>query len=271
MATKEEPLTITVFSYRGGTGKSTLAANMGILFSKMGLKTILVDLDLYSPQLLYMFDLAPKTYLNDYYSNRLPELKAKRGRSADLNEIIIQSSFSNLDLILSDPELSLQEDLILHSTNIEHDLFPFMLDFSAKLKTSYDIIIFDTPAQLNYYSLHAIILADLVIGSITPTKANIEGIKRIVKILRGRIMSKRFDLFVSMVTPRYTIDREKMLDKLKSNFIELGIERCIFLDYSIEISYRDQVFNDLFFKEKDPEYSILMEYITNILGRYEIE
>ncbi|WP_250306215.1 MinD/ParA family protein (plasmid) [Streptomyces sp. NBC_01387] len=47
---------ITVHSYRGGTGKSSTAANLGLLLASSGLRVALVDTDIQTPALDVMFD-----------------------------------------------------------------------------------------------------------------------------------------------------------------------------------------------------------------------
>ncbi|MEU7406789.1 P-loop NTPase, partial [Streptomyces sp. NPDC044948] len=46
---------ITVHSYRGGTGKSSTAANLGLLLASSGLRVALVDTDIQTPALDVMF------------------------------------------------------------------------------------------------------------------------------------------------------------------------------------------------------------------------
>ncbi|MFC7830679.1 MinD/ParA family protein [Streptomyces sp. NPDC057375] len=46
---------ITVHSYRGGTGKSSTAANLGLLLAASGLRVALVDTDIQTPALDVMF------------------------------------------------------------------------------------------------------------------------------------------------------------------------------------------------------------------------
>lgn len=47
---KQDPTIIAVFTHKGGTGKTTLTANLGAMLAKQGHRTILVDAD---PQMRY--------------------------------------------------------------------------------------------------------------------------------------------------------------------------------------------------------------------------
>lgn len=64
---------ISVHSYRGGTGKSNITANLGVLLAARGLRVGLTDMDIQSPGIhaLFGFDATSFTYcLNDYLWSR---------------------------------------------------------------------------------------------------------------------------------------------------------------------------------------------------------
>ncbi|MER6622418.1 MinD/ParA family protein [Streptomyces sp. NPDC000931] len=64
---------ITVHSYRGGTGKSSTAANLGLLLAASGRRVALVDTDIHTPALDVMFgrtDARPRRSLSDYLIGR---------------------------------------------------------------------------------------------------------------------------------------------------------------------------------------------------------
>jgi tetratricopeptide (TPR) repeat protein/MinD-like ATPase involved in chromosome partitioning or flagellar assembly len=47
--------TVSFYSYKGGTGRTLVLANVGVLAARLGLKVVLVDLDLEAPGLPYKF------------------------------------------------------------------------------------------------------------------------------------------------------------------------------------------------------------------------
>jgi ATP-binding protein involved in chromosome partitioning len=51
---------IAISSAKGGVGKSTIAANLAVSFNRIGLKTALVDADIYGPSLAYLMNLNDK-------------------------------------------------------------------------------------------------------------------------------------------------------------------------------------------------------------------
>ena len=68
MATK-----IAVHSFKGGTGKSTISANIAVSLALAGRKVGVLDLDLAGPGLHVLFEMKPdsiKFTLNDYFLGR---------------------------------------------------------------------------------------------------------------------------------------------------------------------------------------------------------
>src|SRR5919201_2375890 len=57
---------IAFHSYKGGTGKTTIAANLAALLAKRGYRVFLLDLDVYAPSLHSYFDRNPKKWINDF-------------------------------------------------------------------------------------------------------------------------------------------------------------------------------------------------------------
>lgn len=57
---------IAFHSYKGGTGKTTIAANLAALLAKKGYRVFLLDLDVYAPSLQAYFDTEPNKFINDF-------------------------------------------------------------------------------------------------------------------------------------------------------------------------------------------------------------
>ena len=57
---------IAFHSYKGGTGKTTLAANFAASLAMEGYKVFLLDFDVYSPSLQSYFEIEPKKWINDF-------------------------------------------------------------------------------------------------------------------------------------------------------------------------------------------------------------
>src|SRR6476469_5074864 len=57
---------IAFHSYKGGTGKTTIASNLSAHLANQGNVVVLLDLDLYSPSLHTYFRSTPKKWINDF-------------------------------------------------------------------------------------------------------------------------------------------------------------------------------------------------------------
>ncbi len=68
-------LSLSIHSYRGGTGKSTTTANLAVMLALYGKKVATIDLDLTSPGLHVIYQVSQtqmKATLNDYIFGRAP-------------------------------------------------------------------------------------------------------------------------------------------------------------------------------------------------------
>ena len=60
---------IAFHSYKGGTGKTTIASNFAVLLAKKGYRVFLMDLDVYAPSLQAYFEKEPTKWINDFFWN----------------------------------------------------------------------------------------------------------------------------------------------------------------------------------------------------------
>ena len=84
--------TITVYSTRGGNGKTISSVMIAIAAAKRNLKTVIIDADLEAPSLLHL--LKPK-YIDLTWIDFLEEIEK------DISKLPIKTSIPNLDVIYS--------------------------------------------------------------------------------------------------------------------------------------------------------------------------
>jgi chromosome partitioning protein len=65
---------IAFHSYKGGTGKTTIAANLAALLAKKGYRVFLLDLGVYVPSLQAYVDKEPKKWINDFLNGTAAEV-----------------------------------------------------------------------------------------------------------------------------------------------------------------------------------------------------
>ena len=121
--------TILVTSATPGEGKSTNAANLGVVFAQEGKKVLLVDADMRKPTLHYTFNVLNTLGLSTVLS-----------RQHDMNNAIQETPLVGLSIIPSGPIPPNPAELLTSNT---------MDAFMEQVKRDYDIIIFDAPPILS--------------------------------------------------------------------------------------------------------------------------
>jgi len=136
--------TILVTSAEMQAGKTMTAANLGIAFSQIGYRVLLVDSDLRKPQLHAIFDVPRYDGLAEYLAHELP-----------LDALTKETGVENLKLITSGKTPQNPAEMI----NNER-----MGLFIQETKKLYDLIIFDSPPIMSVTD--SVILADKVDATI---------------------------------------------------------------------------------------------------------
>lgn len=121
---------VMVCSAGPGEGKTTTSLSLARTYAQSGLRTLLIDTDMRRPSIHKLLDLAPKSGLFDYLSQK--DMKAN-----PLPEMLTRDKNSNLQILLG-----------AHSSNVPTDQLFTSNRFSRLLLSAtnhYDIVILDTP------------------------------------------------------------------------------------------------------------------------------
>ena len=117
---------LTVIGSASGEGRTFLAANLAVVFSQLGERTLLVDADLRTPRLHYLF----------YLENRMGFSTLLAGRSRE--EVIVRiPDLPGLSVLPAGPTPPNPLEL-LNRLNFD--------EFLIQAKSAFDVIIIDTPA-----------------------------------------------------------------------------------------------------------------------------
>ena len=176
---------IAIHSYKGGTGKTTIAANTAALLVKMGKKVAILDLDVYAPSLHNYFKINPKKWINDFLDN-----------NADIYESIIDMT----EILFKDDQKqdNFTGRLYTGFSNPSRDaIFKFEMgngtDYWKKqfrklvflreqiiTKLDTDYIIIDTSPGIRHWSINALSIADKLILTMKMDDLDIEGTKKLL-------------------------------------------------------------------------------------------
>ena len=162
---EDKPLAVGFTSTISGEGKTFCSANFAVTCASLGYKTLLLETDVYRPQLSLMFPYAEYLkYFNDYFEKNLPA-----------REIIHKSNLENLDIIFSKPSKD------IHLKGSDHAVIKELFEY---LRGEYDVIVVDSsPAGLvtDYFSLARFLDLNLFVVRQNYSKmSHIGEIKRII-------------------------------------------------------------------------------------------
>lgn len=133
---------VTVFSAKGGCGKTTLATNLAAAMAKTGKSTCLIDLDLTFGDVAISLQLFPTHTIGDAVAIRRLDETAVRA--------LVTHHSEHLDALLAPVEPGVAENV---SASLVGDLI-------NALKQMYDIVVVDTPAAFSDQALAAFDLTD---------------------------------------------------------------------------------------------------------------
>ena len=177
---------ITFHSYKGGTGKTTLAANLAALLAKKGNNVCIVDIDVYAPSLhAYFSDIVQnriKNTINDYIVG-----------ACGVDDLLVQvtpiSQFSEKGSLsgkiigcFSSPK---RED-ILKIEGVKEDknrmnMLKRFINFREELieKNDIDYVIMDSSPGIRFWAINALALSDIVFLTLKMGDMDIGGTKMI--------------------------------------------------------------------------------------------
>ena len=195
---------IAFHSYKGGTGKTTLAANFAALLAKKGYRAFLLDLDVYAPSLQSYFDTDPKKWINDFlYDNA--ELKEvvldftpvidRIGESSTSNSVETKTKAKRGQLGVGFCNAKKEEIYKLEGgspatgkqdTSKIHLLRRFIL-LRELLISEYhaDYIIIDTSPGIRYWSINALAVADTLLLTLKMGDLDIAGTRKLAEEIYG--------------------------------------------------------------------------------------
>ncbi|RAM51430.1 MAG: MinD/ParA family protein [Hapalosiphonaceae cyanobacterium JJU2] len=176
---------VSIHSFRGGTGKSNITANVATLIARSGKRVGIVDTDIQSPGIHVLFGLGEDKLgytLNDYLWGRCPIEKAAydvtplikmRQKNAGVkgNIFLIPSSIktSEISRILREGY-----DARLLNDGFQH--------LTKRLKLDYLFI--DTHPGINEETLLSIIISDILIVILRPDQQDYQGTAVAVDVAR---------------------------------------------------------------------------------------
>src|ERR671910_1196260 len=185
------PRCIAFHSYKGGTGKTTIACNLAAMLSLKGYNVSLLDLDVYAPSLHAYFDYSPNKWINDLLFE-----------NSDLNEIMVDMTstitryaanrtkkIGRLLVGFSNPQKEevyrLEGSIKTANANIQ--LLRRFVQLREDLVSDYesDYVILDTSPGIRYWSINSLAVADVLFLTLKFGDLDIEGTIKMANDIYG--------------------------------------------------------------------------------------
>ena len=215
---------IAVTSGKGGVGKTSIVANLGYAFTKLGKKVIILDADLGLGNLDVLLGLAPKYNL----SHVIMEEKS-------IEEILIDGP-GNMKILPASS--GIQE--LTHLTRQQKIQILSQLDM---LVDSVDILFIDTAAGISSNVMDFNATAQEIIVVVSPEPTSITDAYALMKVLSLKYSGKLCKLLVNM-TSRPEEGREvfRQLHLVTERFLDMDIEYlgCILQDEKVTRGVKNQ-------------------------------
>lgn len=228
------PRCIAFHSYKGGTGKTTIACNLAAMLSLKGYNVSLLDLDVYAPSLHAYFDYSPNRWINDllFENSDLNEImvdmtstltKHAADRTKKMGKLLV--GFSNPQ---KDEIYRLEGSIKTANANIQ--LLRRFVQLREDLISDYesDYVILDTSPGIRYWSINSLAVADVLFLTLKFGDLDIEGTIKMANDIYGsftKFGSKSF-LLLNLVSgyciPRTYLQGSQSTNKSNSSVLAEG-------------------------------------------------
>jgi MinD-like ATPase involved in chromosome partitioning or flagellar assembly len=237
--------TISVHSYKGGTGKTTFLLNIAGSLAKEGAKTIAVDYDLRAPSFQSYFKVENPRYLSDFLLEGASESK-----------IIFPCTANNgvkLDLIFSSMEFlkqhSKQRDRLSRD---DSKYLAKLYQLQSSLSKKYEYMLIDTIPGFFYRSIDSMMVSDVIIVIATPSVSNILGLTELTDNIYAMLKEDtKMILLINKIDEEGTESDKELFEKNLSALKRIGKEK---FSSVLEIPYFNILSEKIYaFEEEVPE------------------
>ena len=202
---------ILFHSFKGGTGKSSFAANLAVTLAFKGLRVGIADLDFKGPGLATMFEMDEGEMvfkLNDFLAGRCQAMSCVINLTERLN-------IKNGDLFFMPASLKMEDILGIYKVGYEVDeLAVGLMGVMGELEL--DLLLVDTHPGLDDDTLLAMLVGDAILVLTRLDRQDYVGTAVSLKVLKRLgygMLKKPVYLIVNNVPPMY--DREEIVEEFE--------------------------------------------------------
>jgi chromosome partitioning protein len=218
-------MVLTCINQKGGVGKTTTVANIGVYLALAGKKVLIIDLD---PQSNLTSGLQairhnPQDQINNFSLSTYNVLVQRK----PISEVFVSTAVENLFIIPASIELAGAEVELVAALSREN----ILRNAINPVRDQYDFIIIDCPPSLGILTVNAMVAADKIIIPVQCEYYALEGLSQLMKTISMIKTNINYDLAVggvilTMFDPRTNLSKE-IADEVRKFFNELVFESVI--------------------------------------------
>ncbi|HEX9845471.1 MAG TPA: ParA family protein [Candidatus Nitrosotenuis sp.] len=183
---------IAFHSYKGGTGKTTLACNLAVSLAKKGYRVFLLDLDVSAPSIQAYFEKEPQKWINDFLNDSADISDVAIDMTTLLTESSGTSENKNGRFWVGFCNPKKEEIYKLESgreDNAKMQLLRKFILLRERLISDYDVdyIIIDTSPGIRYWSINALAVADILFLTLKMGELDVDGTKKMADDIYGSL------------------------------------------------------------------------------------
>lgn len=192
---------VSLYSIKGGVGKTASAVNLAAEATRMGLRVLLWDLD---PQAATTFYLQIKPRIRGGVE------KLVKGKSP-WDKVIRNTSLEHLDLLPASLA-SREMDQLLEKRGTSH-----LRQMLKRVRQQYDLVVLDCPPTLSYLSQSMFTSVDALLVPIVPTTLSLRTLQQLQSFLDEHDLSCPLWPFVTLADRRRSMHVE-IIDHLSEDW-----------------------------------------------------
>jgi len=222
---------VAFHSSRGGTGKTTVAANLALAYALEGLNVVFLDLDFRAPSLFAVFSKGVrrpvKKWLNDFMHSRCSLEQAL----VDVSEEYAVGG--KLLVGLANPALEAIRNMMGRSRAWEAGAAKRLFSIRSSLfdDMGVDCCILDTSPGIQYSSINGVVSSDVAVVVTTLDSLDVEGVKNMLTEFYDEF-EKKSVILMNKVFPQTRIwsddKRSELVSQMEKFFVRpvVGVIPC---------------------------------------------
>ncbi|MFW9779685.1 MAG: ParA family protein [Candidatus Heimdallarchaeota archaeon] len=243
---------ILIHSYKGGTGKTTVAVNIAGLLARKN-RILLVENDFMMPSFFDIFKREPDFYFNDYLMGNVTFKKT-----------ICPNIRFNLDVVFTNNHFDPNEKVMGSDQEWFMTVLERMMIDLKSLESTYDYVVFDTPPGWHLILVNLIMLSDKAVLLLRPNSYEVNGTKIMLRILYKRAKpGANWNIYL-LFNQVPEVDMRADLERWAKEFRDDGIKYIGSISCSCEISY--QIAHERSIFKPDHKFNVELQEALNQLS-----